>query len=442
MFDGVILCLPFRLRKIEMMLTSTNENDATSVTVTIIYKQEKLIKDCIQLYNDLFDRTMRILKFVRFGRKHFDPTAPKLMPQHKLEIWPGYVTSVNEYEDGVMLCLDVSHRLRFTETVLDIFTHAYLSDKNNFQRNALQSLLGRVVLTRYNNKTYRIDDICFDLNPSSRFRLNDKDVSFFDYYTKRHNLELLDLKQPLLISQEKRRIAGRADKETITVCLIPELCYLTGISDTIRNDYKVMRDITTITRVTPNHRLSQMNTFCTNLTNCKEAKEVLSSWGLELDNPIKLSARQLHGEEIIFGDGKVVIAERGDFNKHCLNNKLLKGMDLTNWVVAYTKNDTRVANIFIAAMQKICTPMGFKVNPPIVKCLNDDKTELYVELLRRVINPSVQIVVIICPTLREDRYAAIKKICCCELPIPSQVRPILLNIRYGHLQPMGSFFIS
>lgn len=45
-----------------------------------------------QLYGILFANIMKILKFVRFGTKNFDPTEPKLVPQHKLEIWPGYVT--------------------------------------------------------------------------------------------------------------------------------------------------------------------------------------------------------------------------------------------------------------------------------------------------------------------------------------------------------------
>ena len=33
----------------------------------------------------------------------------------------------------------------------------------------------------------------------------------------------------------------------------------------------------------------------------------------------------------------------------------------------------------------------------------------------------IQLVVVICPTSRDDRYSAIKKLCCVECPIPSQV---------------------
>ena len=38
---------------------------------------------------------------------------------YRLEVWPGYVTAVNEFEDGLMLCCDVSFRVLHTKTVLD-----------------------------------------------------------------------------------------------------------------------------------------------------------------------------------------------------------------------------------------------------------------------------------------------------------------------------------
>jgi len=38
----------------------------------------------------------------------------------RLEVWPGYVTTVDEYEGGVMLQTDVSHRVLRTETVLNV----------------------------------------------------------------------------------------------------------------------------------------------------------------------------------------------------------------------------------------------------------------------------------------------------------------------------------
>ena len=50
---------------------------------------------------------------------------------------------------------------------------------------------GTSVLTRYNNKTYKIDDLDFDSSPSSTFKNSDgKDVSYFEYYKNQYNIDI------------------------------------------------------------------------------------------------------------------------------------------------------------------------------------------------------------------------------------------------------------
>ena len=66
-----------------------------------------------------------------------------------------------------------------------------------------KEIIGTVVLTRYNNRTYRIDDVLFDLNPRSTFRAGDRDLSFIEYYKSRYNVTINDPNQPLLVSNPK-----------------------------------------------------------------------------------------------------------------------------------------------------------------------------------------------------------------------------------------------
>ena len=40
----------------------------------------------------------------------------------------------------------------------------YKKDEANLEVNAQKALLGSIVLTRYNNKCYKIDDINFSMN--------------------------------------------------------------------------------------------------------------------------------------------------------------------------------------------------------------------------------------------------------------------------------------
>ncbi|XP_037044625.1 protein argonaute-3-like [Bradysia coprophila] len=419
-FDGVTLYLPIKLPNQITELTSESPTDGTTYQLRIIFKRKMRMSECTHLYNVLFDRIMKQLQYVRFGRKKFDPTAPKVIPQHKLEVWPGYVTAVDEYEDGIMLNLDVSHRLLCKSTVLEMMVNIHRSDKENFQGNAVTALLGSVVLTRYNNRTYRVDDVDFDASPKSTFKMNDRDISYIDYYMSHYGIHIMDENQPLLVHREERRVAGQKEKETITFFLVPEICYLTGITDTLRSDQKVMRDIATITRVTPEQRMHAYEKFCDNVNNSPEATAILQNWGLSLGGPRKIWGRQLENETVTFGNGKC-IAERGDFNKFVANHSMLKVIDLKSWLILYTRRDEKATKSFVELMQLNATPMGMDVCRPRIECLQDEKTETYVRKLRSCINSSLQIIVLVCPSSRDDRYAAIKKVCCAELPIPTQV---------------------
>lgn len=101
-FDGVKLCLPILLPDKVTQLNSVNPSDNTDVTITLIYKGKRKFSECTQLYGILFANIMKMLQFVRFGQKNFDPSDPKVIPQHKLEIWPGYVTGlwfINSFDD-------------------------------------------------------------------------------------------------------------------------------------------------------------------------------------------------------------------------------------------------------------------------------------------------------------------------------------------------------
>lgn len=64
---------------------------------------------------------MNILNMVQIGRcASYDPNAAIPIPQHKLHVWPGYVTTVEEYEGGLLLMCDVSHKVLRNETAYDI----------------------------------------------------------------------------------------------------------------------------------------------------------------------------------------------------------------------------------------------------------------------------------------------------------------------------------
>ena len=47
-----------------------------------------------------------------------------------------------------------------------------------------EEISGTIVLTTYNDRTYRIDDVEWDMSPSSKFQQGTEFVTFSDYYQK------------------------------------------------------------------------------------------------------------------------------------------------------------------------------------------------------------------------------------------------------------------
>lgn len=65
------------------------------------------------------------------------------------------------------------------------------------------------------------------------------------------------------------------------------------------------------------------------------------------------------------------------------------------------------------------------MNDPLIIDLPNDRTETFLRSIRENLTPQVQMVVVIFPTSRDDRYSAVKKLCCVESPVPSQVKPLI-----------------
>jgi len=78
---------------------------------------------------------------------------------------------------------------------------------------------------RYNNRTYRIDDIDWNLNPGSTFtKRTGETLSYFNYYASVYEKNLTELEQPLLVHRHRRK--GSDDE---VIYLLPELCSMTGM---------------------------------------------------------------------------------------------------------------------------------------------------------------------------------------------------------------------
>lgn len=105
------------------------------------------------------------------------------IPEHKLELWPGYITSIRQHEREILLGAEITSKVMRMDTVYHLLTECLREDRANYKRNFQSKIIGSVVLTDYNNRTYHIDDVDFNTRPNSTFQKADgSSISYVDYY--------------------------------------------------------------------------------------------------------------------------------------------------------------------------------------------------------------------------------------------------------------------
>ena len=90
-----------------------------------------------------------------------------------MEVWPGYITAIHCFEGGIKLNVDVAHRVLHTSTAFDCIQDAFNTHRDRWQDVVFKTLIGNVVMTRYNKRTYRVDDIDYTRTPKDSFQLSD-----------------------------------------------------------------------------------------------------------------------------------------------------------------------------------------------------------------------------------------------------------------------------
>lgn len=102
--------------------------------------------------------------------------------QFKMELWPGFDTSIRKHEQDILLNCDVAHKVMRMDTAYDLLQECLKTDRSNFQNNFKQKALGLTVLTAYNNSTYRIDEVDFTISPMTTFDKKGTAVTLVEYY--------------------------------------------------------------------------------------------------------------------------------------------------------------------------------------------------------------------------------------------------------------------
>ncbi|NWI19428.1 PIWL2 protein, partial [Crypturellus soui] len=208
------------------------------------------------------------------------------------------------------------------------------------------------------------------------------------------------------------------------ILLVPELSFMTGIPEKMRKDNRAMKDLVYEMSHSPKQHYLRLRSLLRRVEETPEAARELLRWGLRLDKDICWTqGRVLPQERVNLRHSTFVPAEDLNWNKEVVREPCISAVALRYWVLFYPKRVQELARELVATMERVCGPLGLQLNAPAWVELKDERVETYAKTIRNVlaIEQKVQLVLCITPGGREDLYGAIKKLCCVQVPVPSQV---------------------
>ncbi|XP_025197459.1 piwi-like protein Siwi [Melanaphis sacchari] len=434
LFDGTMLFSVNRYDPPTFELTSIRRSNEQKVIIKVKFTNIIETGDHanIKVFNLLLHNCFRYLDLSLIGRNFYDSKAKVDLPQYKLQIWPGFDTTIGRYENNILLCADLATKIIREETVFHFFNECFADKNHNWLMNFKNGVIGTTVMTKYNNKTYRIDDVDENLNPSSKFDKKDgSKMTYIQYYKEKWNVTIRGGWQPMLISKNKSSIF---EVEDTLVYLVPELCLMTGLTDKMRNNFHLMKEIAPYTLVDPEVRKEKLTNFVNLLLNTPDSVTELKKWNMTVSNKfVELNGRKLPPEPILSHTSSYFGGYEADWSNIVWKLPMFKTAIVSHWTIVTPEVYVNEVGLFAQSLTQAAQKMSFALPKPSIVTINDVKANTYLTKLEEVINTSNP-ALILCVILssRGDVYTLIKRMLCIDRAVPSQI-VLLRNVQKNNL---------
>lgn len=342
--------------------------DCSKYTVSIKWVQ--LItpkdKDNIVFYGVFLNHMFSKLHLQQIGRKHFNVNSSISVRGHNITILPGYASSVEVFKTGILVNIDISHRVLRQDTAYDVISQA--RGGRNAPSTIKKALEAAVVLTQYNKScTYTIKDVKFDMSPKSTFPQFDrvtkerKEISYADYYEKQYGITIEDLDQPLLEHYDK--------KQRRSIFLIPALCKMTGLSDNQRKDFRLMKEMANTTHKKADKRLEDIKGLFELIHQSDKCKELMEQWNIKIDEkPLEIKGKMLNPANLVMGmkGGKrnEIPTDNEANADRLIQTEMYEHKKLGKWGIMYNSRDEKTYKQFISEFNNACNTYQFKTTKP------------------------------------------------------------------------------
>lgn len=410
-------------------------NEATGQPVTLSFRRGKEItwfdEEMLRFLNTQLRRNFDSLKYLLIFRHYFDPKITKDMPQYDFKIMKGLATAIGHHDGGLLMVCDTVSKIIQNKTVLDLMQKIRKSFPNDFNNVMRQQIPGQVVMTTYNNRTYRISDLAENgVTAESTFDRRGIQVSYVNYYKEQYNVIISTPKQPMLVvkpSKRDERFASMAGRVAQTIYLVPELCVITGLTEEQAEDQQLKRNMTQATQLDPNQRFAALRSFAAQLSDNAEVQANLNQWGIGYEAmPLSVNGRVLPPETVyMYNDpsGQQVDPVTASFERQIRSKRMFnpgEASKVEDWLIIVSRRFEADAQDFAQTLYKVSGPLGMALSKPRTEILPGEQVSAFSTALQSKTG-NAKLVVCIVGNNDKSRYDMIKKFCYIQKGVASQV---------------------
>ena len=282
-------------------------------------------------------------------------------------MYRAYFNTTKTIDGAVYLNLNPSVKFFQQENVM-----SYISQFKN-EKEVKEELTGRSVMTLYNNRVYKIDEVDFSKSPRSKFFCDmhnkNKEMTFGDYIFENYKIRVTSQDQPML---KHHNIRTNQD-----IYLISEFWVLTGITEQQKGyNFKAIKNDMFANAET---KSSQSKMFFETLkSKASNYKEMTQKWKIDIDEePTKVKAYQCNFGTITGNAKKTYrLSEmQRDFSREF--NGPFKGTKINSWAILYGKFSSREHETFMSSLkQTVTTDFEYKCNKPLEVMVKGDDRRL------------------------------------------------------------------
>ncbi|CAD8058103.1 unnamed protein product [Paramecium primaurelia] len=265
----------------------------------------------------------------------------KIEKINDVQILQGFTSVLQIGQTSPLLLIDFKTKIFNKQTVLQ-----FIKD-NKKSKNPIdlqQFFENKTFMTIYSKRMYRIKSIDLKSNPT--FKMESSNITYEQYYYQRYKIKLSDLTQPLLVHEDRKT------KQIIR--LIPELLYMIELTNTQKNNFKVMSNIKQQTTLDPLERSSKIDNERTLLD------KYFTNHSISLSNNSITPAYKII-KPTLFPEANIKQTDGACFNQR---GKLIEQSNINNWILIHYNEEQQIANLFTQEFIKSTKELGNQINAP------------------------------------------------------------------------------